>query len=155
MMSSQTAEVCCTIESRIENIDMVQFLGEKLGQFFGLGDDDCSRVGTALREALNNAVAHGNGMDPRKKVRVAFQVRGQELRITVKDEGPGFASDKIPDPRDPKNLLKTSGRGIFSITKLMDGVDLSHTSSKGGEIRMYKQLPPARRENAFQESGKK
>jgi len=58
-----------------------------------------------------------------------------EVRITVRDEGPGFRSDAVPDPTSPENRLFTHGRGIYLMKMLMDEVSFV----KGGSVvRMRK-----------------
>ena len=93
-------------------------------------------VETALREALANAIIHGNRQDPRKKVRVccACQADGGIL-IIVKDEGEGFDSARLPSPLEGENIHSEHGRGIYLINLLMDEV----LFERGGtEIHMRK-----------------
>jgi serine/threonine-protein kinase RsbW len=97
---------------------------------------DSFGVESALREALVNAVTHGNRQNPRKKVRVCCacqQDRG--LLIIVKDEGEGFDPSTIPSPLVGQNIYAEHGRGIFLINQMMDAVEFQ----KGGtEIHMRK-----------------
>lgn len=43
-----------------------------------------------LRECLNNAIVHGNGRDPRKRVELELVNRPRWVRVRIADEGPGF-----------------------------------------------------------------
>jgi serine/threonine-protein kinase RsbW len=80
-------------------------------------------IEVALREALINAIVHGNRQDPRKRVSVACRCTTDgEVSITVQDEGQGFDSDAVPDPTAPENRLLTHGRGIYLMKTLMDEV---------------------------------
>jgi serine/threonine-protein kinase RsbW len=80
-------------------------------------------IETALREALANAIVHGNRMDTRKRVYVACGCTANgDVSITVRDEGSGFESGNVPDPTDPENRLLTHGRGIYLMRTLMDEV---------------------------------
>ena len=80
-------------------------------------------VEMALREALANAIVHGNLQDPRKSVYVACRCTiDGEISITVQDEGQGFDADSVPDPTTPENRLLTQGRGIYLMKTLMDEV---------------------------------
>jgi serine/threonine-protein kinase RsbW len=73
------------------------------------GDD--SDVEDALREALANAVLHGNKRDTRKKVYVSCRIRpGKELSIVIRDEGKGFDPAKIPEPTAADNVNSENGR---------------------------------------------
>jgi serine/threonine-protein kinase RsbW len=80
-------------------------------------------IEVALREALANAVVHGNGQNCRKRVYVGCRcyVDG-EVSIMVWDEGRGFDRNTLPDPTTPENLLFTHGRGIYLMKTLMDEV---------------------------------
>jgi serine/threonine-protein kinase RsbW len=77
----------------------------------------------ALREALANAIVHGNLENPRKRVHVTCRCTSSgEVSITVQDEGQGFESGTVPDPTAPENRLRPSGRGIYLMKTLMDNV---------------------------------
>ena len=93
-------------------------------------------IETAVREAIANAIIHGNHENPHKRVRVMCRCNSDgEVRITVRDEGPGFQMDAVPDPTSPENRLSTHGRGIYLIRMLMDEVSFV----KGGSVvRMRK-----------------
>jgi CheY-like chemotaxis protein len=88
----------------------------------GVIDPDNSNLFVALDEAFVNAVKHGNKNDPSKLVRITAELSAREARFTVEDEGDGFNVQEIPDPRDPENLFKTSGRGVLLICNIMDEV---------------------------------
>jgi serine/threonine-protein kinase RsbW len=79
-------------------------------------------VEIALREALANAIIHGNRENPRKRVHVTCRCEPEELSIAVKDEGRGFDINKIPDPTAPENIGSVHGRGIYLMKALMDDV---------------------------------
>jgi serine/threonine-protein kinase RsbW len=90
---------------------------------FRNADSGESDIETALREALANAVVHGNREDPRKRVFVTCRcTTNGEVSITVQDEGQGFESDTVPDPTARENQLRTTGRGIYLMKTLMDEV---------------------------------
>ena len=85
----------------------------------------------AVREAVANAIKHGNKLDVQKKVNATFELSGSELEITISDEGEGFDPATISDPLNPQNLLKTSGRGIFYMRTFMDRVQYSFQPGGG------------------------
>ncbi len=76
----------------------------------------------SVTEAVNNAIMHGNKFDAEKTVVVSLLATEDFVEIEVQDEGDGFNPDKVADPREPENLLKSSGRGIFIIKSLLDEV---------------------------------
>jgi serine/threonine-protein kinase RsbW len=81
-----------------------------------------SDVEIALREALANAVIHGNHEDRRKYVHVTCRCEPDEVSIAVKDEGKGFDVNHVPDPTTPENISSVHGRGIHVMKALMDEV---------------------------------
>jgi serine/threonine-protein kinase RsbW len=81
-----------------------------------------SEVEIALREALANAIIHGNHENPRKQVYVRCRWKPDEVSIAVKDEGRGFDVNKIADPTAPENTGSVHGRGIYLMKALMDEV---------------------------------
>jgi serine/threonine-protein kinase RsbW len=90
----------------------------------------------ALREALGNAVIHGNHEDPRKQVYVSCRCEtDEEVWITVSDEGQGFDSDALPDPTAPGAIESSHGRGIYLMKALMDEV---HFENGGAVVHMRK-----------------
>jgi len=90
----------------------------------------------ALREALENAVIHGNHQDPRKHVFVSWRCQaGVEVSIIVRDEGQGFDSNALPDPTAPGAIESSHGRGIYLMKALMDEV---HFEDGGAVVHMRK-----------------
>jgi CheY-like chemotaxis protein len=152
---------CFRLGSEIANHEgVIGHLQNGLLQF-GLCDEmDLIRVGTALHEALVNAREHGNlelsselreaedgnyhrRVEERAKefpyrersVHVRALFTRSEAIIKIRDEGPGFNSKVLPDPTDPENLAKVSGRGLFLIQTFMDQVQFNE---QGNEITMIK-----------------
>ena len=113
----------------------------------GARDCDClpsdvPGIEIALREALANAVLHGNQNIEDKRVLVrAYCDPGQGFLIVVRDEGPGFDPDRVPDPRRQDRRELSHGRGIFLMRELMDHVE----HRKGGrEVILVKRFPVSR-----------
>jgi CheY-like chemotaxis protein/anti-sigma regulatory factor (Ser/Thr protein kinase) len=120
-----------------------------------------TRVGIALEEALLNGLYHGNlelssdlrqqgdgqeyyrlaeerrGLAPYRERRLSVEVRMSPAQATfvVRDEGPGFDPTTLPDPTDPANLEKTTGRGLLLIRAFMD--EVQHNAA-GNEITLVK-----------------
>lgn len=76
----------------------------------------------ALREALANAVIHGNHEDSTKSVYVGCHCGADKISIVIRDEGQGFDIRDVPDPTTPKNIEFNHGRGIYLMRTLMDEV---------------------------------
>ncbi len=104
---------------------------EKLGAI----NPEQSNLFVALDEAFVNAVKHGNKFDATKLVRITANISKREARFTIEDEGEGFDVNNIPDPLDPENLFKTSGRGVLFIYNIMDEVIYN---DRGNRLTMVK-----------------
>lgn len=129
-----------TVSSRFENIELVQVIAEHLCENAGLDEDGSHWIGMAVREAVANAIKHGNKLDIRKRVFVVFDLREQELEISISDQGEGFDPAKVSDPLNPQNLMKTSGRGIFYMKTFMDNVSYTFNPGGGTSLVMTKNL---------------
>src|SRR5215468_573228 len=73
--------------------------------------DTTFAIKLALEEALTNAIKHGNRGDTSKRIVVRFRVDPVQAIIMVRDEGPGFQPECVPDPTAEENLERPSGRG--------------------------------------------
>ena len=90
----------------------------------------------ASREAMANAVIHGNGEDRGKNVFVrCYGGDDGKLLILIRDEGRGFRPDEVPDPRDIDRLQLDHGRGLFLMRALMDHVEYRR---HGREVLLFK-----------------
>ena len=76
----------------------------------------------AVAEALANAIVAGNQEDRSKWVQVEADVRGDEIRIEVTDQGMGFDPDTVTAPVLPEDIDRPDGRGLFLIRHLVDDV---------------------------------
>jgi serine/threonine-protein kinase RsbW len=101
----------------------------------GVINPETSNLFVALDEAFVNAVKHGNKFDANKLVRIIADVSPEEARFTIEDQGDGFNVAEIPDPLDPQNLFKTSGRGVLFIYNIMDEV---RYNERGNRLTMVK-----------------
>lgn len=136
LVTEETTEL--ELESRIESIAHAAEVAAQVVRRLGLGDDAAFGIDMAVREAVTNAVLHGNRKDETKKVEVKFRGSREMLEITVRDRGRGFDLSSVPDPTDPQNLLKASGRGILFMRTFMDDVEYSHHPEGGTVVRMTK-----------------
>jgi serine/threonine-protein kinase RsbW len=92
----------------------------------------------AVREAVTNAVVHGNRQDSEKAVDLTLKSSPDAVEIIVHDQGEGFNPKEVPDPTEDANILKTSGRGIFFMRSFMDEVDWLIRPGGGTTVRMIK-----------------
>ena len=135
-MTVETTEL--SLPSRIETVAtaaaaVVEFIGR-----CGMSDDAAFGIDMAIREAVTNAVLHGNREDETKTVDIVLKSSPDAVEISVHDQGPGFNPEDVPDPTAKENILKTSGRGIFFMRTFMDEVDWLIRPEGGTTVRMLK-----------------
>src|SRR5690606_22650513 len=124
------------------------------------------RVAIAVEEALLNAMYHGvleissdlRENDPNvyydlarerstippycdRRVVIDVSVTQEDVRFSIADDGPGFDPAALPDPTDPENIARASGRGVLLIRTFMDEVVHNRECNR---IVMVKRLPPRR-----------
>ena len=117
------------IESDPNNLITVEEFVNYFCKDINLADDLLANVLLAVTEATTNAIIHANKCDQSKIVRVDARVEDSKLIVSVKDEGRGFDPGKIPDPTEPENLLKDSGRGVYLMKVYMDNLEYNLTDS--------------------------
>jgi serine/threonine-protein kinase RsbW len=121
------------------HVDIISPFVDQVMRFiarFRVADGSSLEIELALREALANAIVHGNQKDPDKRVHVKCRcTRDGEVSIAVEDEGDGFKHDAVPDPTSPDNRLRTHGRGIYLMRAAMDEV---HFDNGGSIVHMRK-----------------
>jgi serine/threonine-protein kinase RsbW len=114
------------------------------GAMTGLGfpDQDTFGVRLALEEALVNAVTHGHGNDPTKRVVVRYQVVPEYALVEVEDQGPGFDPLQVPDPTAPENLERPGGRGLLLMRAYASWI---RHNERGNSVTLckYPSQPPA------------
>ena len=99
-----------------------------------LNEDSYGNVLIAVTEVVNNAIIHGNQMNANLQILVSVLNNEEWICFSIKDHGPGFDPDAVPDPTEPENILKENGRGIFLMRNLSD--DLSF-EEKGTRVNIY------------------
>lgn len=128
------------LASRFENIEVAEHTLLDLCRRAGCADEVEYPLVTALREAIANAVRHGNRQDPARLVRLEYRVHDGSITIRVEDEGEGFDPSAVPDPTAEANLLRPSGRGIFYMRRFMRRVEFGRTAGGGTSVVMERDL---------------
>lgn len=98
-----------------------------------LNKDKYNNIALAVAEAISNSIKHGNKNDKTKKVNIKIKTEDDKLIVILKDQGKGFDPAVIPDPTQPENILKDSGRGLFIMRSLLDDLRYNFTPD-GTEI---------------------
>jgi serine/threonine-protein kinase RsbW len=140
MESNNKLTASLIMASRFENIEVAERTLLDLCRRAGCKADEEYWLLTALREALANAVRHGNRQNPDQVVRVFFTIEDSTATIRVEDEGDGFDPADVPDPTTPENLLRPSGRGIFYMRQFMNRVEFGPTPTGGTAVVMARNL---------------
>ncbi|MCH7826573.1 MAG: ATP-binding protein [Bacteroidetes bacterium] len=115
------------IESDPNNLITIEEFVNYFAMDLQLGEEKLSALLLSVTEASTNAIKHGNKCDVNKLVKIDVNVDGDTLRIIVKDEGEGFDPSKVPDPTEPDNLLKDSGRGLYLMKIYMSSIKFNIT----------------------------
>jgi serine/threonine-protein kinase RsbW len=127
-----------SLESNLESVEKAEALCVDAGKLLGLDDDGCMDLGLAVREAMINAVVHGNKNDTSKQVRLLLESRSDSLRITIVDQGEGFDLNRVPDPTQGDNLLRGRGRGLLLIQTFVDEFTVRKTPAGGAAVTLVK-----------------
>jgi serine/threonine-protein kinase RsbW len=116
--------------SKIESLRKVEKLIDDLSAEYNINSDIYGNILIATLEAANNAILHGNKLDETKEVILDVIIDEKKLQISIKDNGPGFDYDNIPDPTAPENIENINGRGVFLMEKLSDEIEFKDNGSK-------------------------
>ena len=111
--------------AKAENIALAEKLIDEACARYDVHESIYGNLLIALTEAVNNAIHHGNKLDPSKTVTMGYEKKDDRIVFMVQDQGPGFDHDNLPDPTDPKNLEKPHGRGVFLMRALADEVEFT------------------------------
>ncbi len=121
------------IPSDVNQLPRIEDLSQHISEKAALNKEKSENLAIVLTELVNNAILHGNKKEIGKKVTIIVIYFSNRVQITVKDEGTGFDPSHLNDPRDPENLWKETGRGIFLVKHLIDEVQF-HSTPEGMEI---------------------
>ena len=141
-------------------LSLSRHLQQLMAESWGLDRTDRLRIGTALEEALLNALYHGSlGVRSElkeidheefykqanerrvtppwsdRRIRVQTRITSEEFEVTIRDEGDGFDPASLPDPTDPENLDRPCGRGVMLMRAFMDDVRYNAT---GNEVTLVR-----------------
>ena len=131
-----------SLASEIRLVDLVHEASQKMAEIAGFEEDDALNVALAVREAVINAITHGNGSDPSRMVDVIFATNATGIRVTVRDHGGGFDPGATRDPTAGNNLLRSSGRGLLLIRAFVDEVRFRNLKGRGMELTLVKTVSP-------------
>jgi serine/threonine-protein kinase RsbW len=128
-----------TLTSDPKQIGRVEGFLKKVRHSTVLDEIQFHKLMVSLTEAVNNAILHGNKQDLHKKVTVRCEILPGWLVAVVTDQGKGFKPKLVKSPLNKKNLLRTSGRGVFLMRTLMDKVEFD-VHSTGSKVLLWLDL---------------
>lgn len=139
---------------------LVSYLQEQMRRTRFCDEGARMRVGIAVREALSNAIEHGNLEGPSalkdadhaafhrliaerreqppyrdRRTHVTVRESPADLTVVIRDEGRGFSPADLPDPTAPENMERAHGRGLLLIRTFVD--EVAH-NAVGNEITLRK-----------------
>ena len=135
-VTEETVEL--KLPSRIESISEAAGAVADAARRLGFAEDALFGIDLAVREAVTNAVLHGNLQDEATPVEIGMTGTDAGLVVTVRDRGRGFDPTHVADPTAEENILKASGRGILFMRTFMDEVAWEHPEGGGTLVRMIK-----------------
>ena len=125
-------------DSTLDSVDIGENHVREAGERLGMDEDSLFDLGLAVREAMVNAVMHGNRYSPDKKVHFKLDMGEDSLRISIRDFGDGFDPNRVADPLAAENLMKHSGRGLLIIQSYVDEFEVKPAQPKGTEVTLVK-----------------
>ena len=137
-MKTETTELA--LPSRLEAIDAAAAQAARVAAASGVDEAGLFGIDLAVREAVANAVKHGNQFDETKTVKITFEMLPEQIVIQIEDQGAGFNVEAVPDPTDAEHLLSESGRGILFMRNFMDEVVWTRAAAGGTIVKLTKKI---------------
>ena len=121
------------MRARLEELAKVESIIDQLYTEGVLSDALYGNVMVVATEATLNAINHGSAQDEQKAIAFSIELDEKEVVVQVSDSGRGFYFNNLPDPTDPENIEKGSGRGIFIMKNLSDDLEFLN---EGATVRI-------------------
>lgn len=128
-MNNNTKLFELTLPSNPYEVAALEGFVDELKENFNIKEELFGNILITLTEAVNNSIIHGNDSDDSKNVEVTAKCENDKLLIKVSDEGEGFDYEHLPDPTNPENIEKLTGRGVFLMKQLSDHLEYSDGGS--------------------------
>ena len=119
------------VPSQPEQIVAVESFIDEVKTNYEINDEVYGNILICVTEAANNAIIHGNRCNAAKEAEISASLDDRRRKVTfiIRDQGPGFDYNNIPDPTEPENLHKVNGRGVYLMKQLADLVVFSNNGS--------------------------
>lgn len=123
--------------STFEGIESVENAAQGMAQRTGFDEDAAGSIALAIREAAINASKHGNHFAAETAFHASMERTALGITVRIADDGAGLDVEALPDPLDPSNLFRESGRGVFLMRAIMDEVHFRQLQP-GTEVTLKK-----------------
>jgi serine/threonine-protein kinase RsbW len=139
-MNSKQSNVAIKIQSNLDYAELIENLTNNLTALAECNADQAYFIEMAIREIVANAIQHGNKQDLSKYVNIEYCFDRDKFQVQIQDQGHGFDFEHLPDPLNPENLLKASGRGLFLVRSFMDDFSLAYIPDTGTQVKFTKNI---------------
>lgn len=127
------------IPSSVDQIEKVDEFVEGFATSLGFDKDALADIGICVTELVMNAIVHAHKERAEIPVHIVIEGHPDGLRVSVRDYGPGFDTNQVPDPTSPENLFDDHGRGILIVRAMMDDVQCTRLDD-GMLIAIFKRI---------------
>lgn len=138
-----TRTVRAVLPSRLNELDRSMELAAAFLQPCGLDEATHTAFLAAVREAIGNAIQHGNKNDPTKSVCLELRQNPATVTISVRDEGPGFDAESrlrrvasTNAAQSARERHREGGVGGVGMHMLLGGSDLVRYSKRGNLVTL-------------------
>lgn len=114
------------LPNRVEQLESIAATLERLGDEWGLKPKTVMEMNLVLEELFTNIVFYAFDDDREHVIRIGFELAGDELRITLEDDGKPFnllerqMGDVLSQPVEERPI---GGLGIHFVREIMDRVE--------------------------------
>ncbi|HEY5511116.1 MAG TPA: ATP-binding protein [Prolixibacteraceae bacterium] len=131
-MNNNSFDKILLVDNQIDELTRVASWLEELGEEWELPMSLVFSLNLALEEALTNTIMYGYGDECQHSIEIHFSKSGQELKISIIDDGLAYNPTTKPDPDITLSVedRPIGGLGIFLIKKIMDTVEYQRIENK-------------------------
>jgi len=135
-------EISISMNARSQNEAFARMAAAAFAAPFDPLIGELTDIKTAVSEAVTNAIIHGYENNSEGMVLLTFRSLGDEIFITVTDEGVGI--EDVEQAMTPmytsKPELERSGMGFTVMQTFMDQVAVTSAAGRGTTVEMRKKL---------------
>ncbi|MCX6154354.1 MAG: ATP-binding protein [Candidatus Kapabacteria bacterium] len=128
-MDEKNLNINISLPSNKDSLHLIEELLLDFRKSHSMSDENFNNLIVSVTEGINNAIIHGNKYSNDKSIGFQLNLNGNRISIIIMDQGEGFDSEEVSDPRLPENLLKGNGRGVFIIKNLMNETEFINTGN--------------------------